>query len=385
MATNALVDPDLLAKKKSWKPYFAAKLGFRNYWYVACFSHELPEGEVVTRKIMGEEMLLRRIGGKVYAMRDRCIHRGVKLSDKVECHTADTISCWYHGFTFRWATGQVAAVFGSPESGVIGNKKIKTYPTDEAKGLVFVFVGDEGVEAPPLSTNVPPAFLDEGVAIEGECRLVQSNWRLGPEGGLDEIHRYLHRESVLLLNTRSSMPLGHTAVRGQFELIEGDDGPKGIIDRFKAEKMFFDAKIDGKVVVEGPNFGPSNRRAVYSSAWLPACLKVEGFPDQDLTLFEWYVPVDETTHRCYMTLGKFCETPEEAEQFRHAYKLRWKPMALDGFLSQDVMARESAQNFYQHDRAWLEENLVEDDFMLIEWRKLCSRHGHSVQTLEHLV
>ena len=66
-------------------------------------------------------------------------------------------------------------------------------------------------------------------------------------------------------------------------------------------------------------------------------------------------------------------------------KLRWKPLALDGFLAQDVMARESAQNFYQHDRAWLQENLVEDDFMLIEWRKLASKHGHGVQTLDHLV
>lgn len=385
MAERNLVDPELLANKRSWKDYFAAKLGFRNYWYVACFSSEIAEGEVVTRTILGEGMLLRRIGGKVYAMRDRCIHRGVKLSEKVECHTADTISCWYHGFTFRWATGDVVAVFGAPESAAIGTKKIKVYPVEEAKGLVFVFVGDDDQAPPPLSHHVPPAFLDPDLAVEGECRTVQANWRLGPEGGLDEIHRYLHRESILLLNTRSSMPLGHKAVRGQFELIENDDGPKGIIDRFKAEKMFYDAMIDGKVVVEGPNFGQSNRRAVYSSAWLPACLKVEGFPDQDLTLFEWYVPVDENTHRCYMTVGKTCENEEEAQAFRHAFKLRWKPIALDGFLAQDVRARESAQQFYQHDRAWLEEGLVEDDFMLIEWRKLSSKHSRGVQSLDHLV
>lgn len=385
MATKPLVDPDLLAAKRSWRDYFAAKLGFRNHWYVACFSREIPEGAVVARTIMGEGILLRRIDGRVYAIRDRCIHRGVKLSDKVECHTKDTISCWYHGFTFRWTDGMVAAIFGSPESQAIGRKKIKTYPAEEAKGLVFLFVGDEGAAVPPLAHDVPPAFLDDDLWLEGEERMVAANWRLGPEGGIDEIHRYLHRESPLLLNTRSSMPLGHTAVRGQFELIEQEDGPKGVIDHFKAEKMFFDAEIDGETVVHGVNWGPEGRRAVFASAWMPACLKVQGFPDNGLTLYEWYVPVDETTHRCFMTIGRICADEAERRAFTHAFKLRWKPLALDGFLCQDVAARESAQQFYQHDRAWLEENLVEDDFMLIEWRKLCSKHHRGLQAYEHLV
>jgi len=382
MSAKSYVDPDLLKAKKSWRDYFAAKVGFRNHWYVACFSSEIPEGKVVARKILGEEMLLRRVGGKVHAMKDRCIHRGVKFSDKIECHTRDTISCWYHGFTFRWDDGSVAAIFGAPESAAIGRKKIKTYPTDEAKGLVFVFVGDEDFAVPPLSHDVPPNFLDADVSVEGESMIVKANWRLGPEGGIDEIHRYLHRESPLLLHTRSSMPLGHTAVRGQFELVETDDGPKGLIDHFKAEKMFFDAEIDGQVVAHGVNFGPGGRRALYASVWMHGCLKISGFPADGITFFEWYVPIDETTHRCFMTFGKSCGTAAEGEAFTHDFQLRWKPLAIEGFMMQDVMARESAQGFYQNDRAWLEEGLVEDDFMLIEWRKLCSRNNRGIQSPE---
>ncbi|WP_114951578.1 Rieske 2Fe-2S domain-containing protein [Sphingosinicella terrae] len=385
MATQPLVDPELLAAKKSWKEYFAAKLGFRNHWYVACFSREIAEGEVLARKIMGEGILLRRINGKVHAIRDRCIHRGVKLSDKVECHNAETITCWYHGFTFRWEDGLVTAIVGAPESSAVGTKRIKTYPVEEAKGLVFVFVGDADFAAPPLRHECPPSFLDDAVVVEGDCRVVKSNWRLGPEGGIDEIHRYLHREAPLLLNTKSSLPLGHKAVRGQFEMVEDEDGPKGLIDHFKAEKMYFDAQLDEKTVVRGVNFGAEGRRAVYASVWLPACLKVEGFPGPGLTLFEWYVPIDETSHRCFMTIGSACATDEEADLFRQAYKARWKPLAVDGFLQQDIMARESAQGFYGNDRAWLEECLVEDDFMLIEWRKLRARHCHGIQTLDHLL
>jgi carbazole 1,9a-dioxygenase len=386
MTKKSFVDEELLAGKKSWRDYFAAKLGFRNHWYAACLSREITEGAVVARTMLGEEILLRRINGKVYAIADRCIHRGVKLSDKIECHTADTISCWYHGFTYRWNSGEVVSIFGAPESSAIGTKRTKTYPTAEVNGVVFAFIGDTTEHVPDISKDIPASFLDSSLVVEGECYMIQSNWRLGPEGGLDEIHRYLHRESPLLLNTKSSVPLGHTAIHGQFELIEEGEGPFGIIDRFAPDKMFFDAKIDGKVVASGPNFGQSARkRTVSASVWMPGCLRVEGFPDENITLYEWYVPVDENTHRCFMTLAKSCAEEQDSIDFRHAFQTRWKPLALEGFLRQDVMARESAQKFYANDRGWLEECLIEEDFMLIEWRKLCSRRNRGVQAPEHII
>jgi carbazole 1,9a-dioxygenase terminal dioxygenase component len=385
MNAKTFVDPELLANKKAWREYFAAKLGFRNHWYAACFSSEIKESEVVVRKILGESILLRRVQGKVYAIRDRCIHRGIRLSDKVECHTPDTISCWYHGFTFRWQDGVVCAVFGSPESSAIGKRRIKTYPVEEAKGMVFAFVGDSDFDVPPLAHDVPPGFLDAERQLEGESQIVKANWRLGPEGGIDEVHRYLHRESALLLNTRSSLPLGHTAARDQVEVVETAAGPKGVIDHFKANKMFFDGQIDGKTVVKGVDFGPGGRRAVYASAWLPACAKIVGFPDPAIVFYEWYVPIDETTHRCFLTMTKTCASLDEIQEFQREYSMRWKPLAIDGFLQQDIMARESAQHYYQHDRAWIDEGLIEDDFMLIEWRKLCSRHNRGIQTPEHLL
>jgi carbazole 1,9a-dioxygenase terminal dioxygenase component len=70
-------------------------------------------------------------------------------------------------------------------------------------------------------------------------------------------------------------------------------------------------------------------------------------------------------------------------QFRSDYVTRWRRYAIDNFLSQDISARESTQHFYRHDRAWLEEVLVEDDFMLMEWRKLASRRARGVQKPSH--
>jgi len=371
--------------KRGWREYLNAKLGLRNFWYAACFSKEIGENDVLVRKILGEGILLRRVHGQVRAIRDRCIHRGVKFSDKVECYTPETITCWYHGFTFRWEDGEVCSIFASPESKAVGTQRVKVYPVEEVNGMIFVFVGDENYTPPPLSHDVPPGFLEPGIALEGESRVVKANWRLGPEGGIDEAHRYLHRESPLLLDGRKSMPLGHKAAPTQIELVEEIDGPKGIIDHFRAEKMFFDAQIDGKTVVHSPNFGLEGRQAVSSSAWMPACARVLGFPDAGLTLFEWYVPIDESSHRCFMTLTKLCSNASEAAEFKDQFNLRWSPLALDGFLVQDVRARESQQEFYANELAWKQECLLEDDKIIMEWRRLCSRNNRGIQLPEHLV
>ena len=68
------------ASRKPWRPYLEASLGFRNHWYPALFSAELAEGEVEGVRLLGEAVLLKRINGVVYAVADRCLHRGVAFS-----------------------------------------------------------------------------------------------------------------------------------------------------------------------------------------------------------------------------------------------------------------------------------------------------------------
>jgi carbazole 1,9a-dioxygenase terminal dioxygenase component len=384
MSTDSFVDEELLSRVKAWRNYFAAKVGFRNHWYAACFSREVPEGETIVRRMLGEDILFRRIRGTVYAMKDRCIHRGVRLSEKVECHTEGTISCWYHGFTYRWTDGIVCNIIGAPNSQLIGKKRIKIYPVEEALGLVFAFIGDADYATPPLATDIPPSFFDAGRVLEGDSRIVEANWRAGPEGGLDEIHRYLHRDSSLLLHVKATMPLGHIGVRSHCEVIDKDHEPKGVIDHFNPGAMYFETDIeDRKAAVTGIRFADTGeskpKRAISASVWLPGNLRVHGFPDQGLTLYEFYTPINETQHRCFMTIGRICESDNERLQFKSDFVTRWRRYALGTFLSQDIMARESTQHFYRHDRAWLEEVLVEEDFMLMEWRKLASRHARGIQ------
>lgn len=391
MSTDSFVEEALLGRIKTWRNYFAAKVGFRNHWYAAAFSAEITEGGSLARTILGEDILFRRVGDKVYAMKNRCLHRGVRFSDKVECHTPGTISCWYHGFTFRWEDGVLCNIVGAPHSQLIGKRKIKIYPVEEALGLVFVFVGDADAETPPLRHDVPPTFLDPDRRLVGESRIVEANWRSGPEGGLDEIHRYLHRDAALLLNTGATMPLGHVGVKHHCQIVEENDGPKGVIDQFNPGAMYFEADIEDQPgVVKGirfavdPNAPPRQRRALSASVWMPGTLRVQGFPSEGLTFFEFYTPINETQHRCFLTFTRNCANDAEFQAFQSEYALRWKRYAIDTFLVQDIAARESSQYFYRNDRAWLEEMLVEEDFMLMEWRKLASRHARGIQRPSHM-
>jgi carbazole 1,9a-dioxygenase len=385
MSSDSFVDEALLPKAGPWKKYFAAKVGFRNHWYPAFYARELAEGEVRSIKILGEHILFRRVDGRVHAIRDRCIHRRVRLSDKVECHTPNTITCWYHGFTFRWNDGVLCDIIAVPESRIIGKKKIETYPIEEAKGVVFVFIGDRDVPVPPLRHDVPPTFLDDDMYLQGATYVVEANWRLGCENGIDELHRYLHRESRLVLETRRSIPLGHKGNKEDFDIVEDPDGPKGIVDKFSPEKMFFEGKVEGKVVVSGLRLGEGQKaRAVSASMWLPCTNRVVGFPDHDLTHFEWCVPIDEYTHRYFPMEGCRVASEQEAAEFRRKFETHWKPLAHGTFLSQDVASRVSQQPNYVNDSAWFEEVLLEEDFLLIEWRKLASRHARGVQTPGHL-
>ena len=120
----------------TWPTYDAAILGLRNYWYPVLWSRQLGrKPRAVT--LLGEQiMLVRDRDGKAYALNNRCPHRGVPLSlGKQEFPR--TWSCWYHGWTYRWDTGDLVGILTNPESSQIGKHRIRTFPVEEAKGITL--------------------------------------------------------------------------------------------------------------------------------------------------------------------------------------------------------------------------------------------------------
>lgn len=384
--SGGFVDAAILDQVRIGREYVAAKFGFRNHWYPAMFSCEIGEGEVKPAQLLGEKILLRRIGGRVHAIRDRCLHRGVQLSRKIECHTKDTITCWYHGFTYRFDSGLLCDIVSAPQSGVIGKKRIKTYPVQEAKGLVFVFVGDELDPLPPLAEDVPPDFLEPDLVIRGVRSDVQANWRIGCENGFDSTHIFMHRNAELIEANDLALPLGLVPKgRSSFQTIDAAGAPKGVFDLFDPDHVtpVFEGSIQNQAVLAG-NPQAANKLPHHISIWLPGVLRVHPWPDPTLTQYEWYVPIDGERHIYLRTLGKHVANAGEEQQFEREFRSRWRPLALEGFNEEDIGAREATEPFYRDDTGWLREQLFEADGNIVEWRRLASRHNRGIQRPEHL-
>lgn len=377
------VDPSVLEKVRGWRPYVEAKLGFRNHWYPVLFAHELDENTPVEAMLLGEPLLINRLDGVPYAIRNRCLHRGVRLSHRLECYKKGTITCWYHAWTYDWKSGALVDIITNPNSALIGKERIRTYPVREAKGLIFVFVGD--IDPPDLSADVPPGFLDEGMAIHGKRRMVKSNWRLGVENGFDASHIFIHKRSKLVAGNDIALPLGFAplSVGDNTRASIAEPGPKGLYDLLGEKSIpVFEGSIEGEPVLDG-HFG-EKKVADNISIWLPGVLKVDPWPQEGMNQFEWYVPVDATTH-CYLqTLGRMTADEAEAQAFRQEVEDKWMALALDGFNDDDVWAREATEEFYGDDRGWIRERLFETDMAIVEWRKLASRHNRGIQRPENL-
>ncbi len=379
------VREDVAEMVGDWRDYYEAKLGFRNHWYPVRFSRELAEGEMLTVKVLGEPLMLRRIDGEVFAIRDRCLHRGVPLSRKPDCYTKDTITCWYHGYTYRWQTGELVNILACPDSKLIGKRGIQSFPVQEAKGLIFVFIGDMD-PLPPLEQDVPPGFLDDDLMVLGKHRDVNSNWRLGCENGFDTLHIFIHKDTTRRHYRDFNFPIGHTANPGAITLVENEGGPQGVEDDFSKHHPVWEGVIDDRIVVRGPRHNKVEGTSASSgtSIWLPGVLKVDGFPGPGLTQFEWYVPIDAGRHIYLQTIGCKVETEEDRVEFANEFEAVWKPHGLDGFNGDDIWAREVTEPFYADDYGWVDEMLCEPDSSMLEWRRLASRRNRGIQTPDDL-
>ncbi len=365
--------------KHAWQPYLEAGLGFRNHWYPALFNHELSGDEPQVVKLLGERIIVRRVEGQVCALEDRCAHRRVPLSAKIECYTKDTITCWYHGFTYSFRTGKLVHVLTEPGCALVGKMGIKTYPVREAQGMVFVFIGDS--EPPALEEDVPPGFLDQDLATKGIRRAVKSNWRLGAENGFDTTHIYIHRNSKFIRSSDAILPLGLVPTNKHSMQIVTGAGPKGVIDKLASNYVpVFESTIDNVTV--SALMKPHGKPVASSvSIWLPCALRVEAFPAPEITQFEWYVPVDQKNHIYWQVLGKTVGSAEEAGAFQSEVDSHWEDIALRGFNDDDVWAREALEDAYTDGDGWAKERLFKPDMCIIEWRKLASLYNRGIQQL----
>ncbi len=123
----------------------------KNCWYVAAWDHELNDGKLLERTLLGETVLLYKTpDDAVVALDNRCCHRGAKLSQgRIE---GDCVRCMYHGLKFD-PSGACVQIPGQeripPKLGV------KSYPVINKDHLVWIWMGDPALADPAGIIDIP--------------------------------------------------------------------------------------------------------------------------------------------------------------------------------------------------------------------------------------
>jgi vanillate O-demethylase monooxygenase subunit len=138
-------------QKESFHQASPTEAFLMNCWYVAAWDHELIDGRLLARTILGKPVVLYKgDSGQAAALDDRCCHRGAKLS--MGRREGDCVRCMYHGLKFD-ATGKCVQIPG--QDNVPPKLGVRSYPVVERDRLVWIWMGDPAKADPEKILDFP--------------------------------------------------------------------------------------------------------------------------------------------------------------------------------------------------------------------------------------
>lgn len=347
---KAVTEADVFAH---YPRYRAAARGFRYYWYPVMYSRELTH-KPVPFTLLGEKLVLIRDRGKARALHNRCLHRGIPLSEGRQ-YAPGTLSCPYHGWTYDVETGELVSVLTDrPDSPICGKVSVRTYPVEERLGIIWVYVGDE--PAPPVEADIPAELFERDVKILGVRRICKGNWRMAMENGADEGHaRFLHRTGLWQFFRE---PIAWSEFHERLS-----DDPTPWLIRVRDRLVWEDTYPR---VGKWPPKRPWHRcgKSVQLSSRLP-CIE-RSLQDTGLNCYSWWVPIDENHYMQLMNFVQRVRGPMAVVYWLwfHLYA-RWARFGL--FIGQDQWMIERIEI--------PPERLYGPDKSITAWRKYCEEYA----------
>jgi phthalate 4,5-dioxygenase oxygenase subunit len=191
----------------------------RQHWLPACMAEEVAEvdGAPVRARLLGVDLVVfRDTKGRVGVLDEKCPHRGASLAfgRNEDCG----LRCLYHGWKFG-VDGEIQEMASEPPESRMRNLKHRAYPTHEAGGFVWVWLGD----AEQVRPFEPPAWAPSPdtkisiVKMHAAC-----NWAQVLEGSIDSAHS----SSLHSTNMPTAEVEGSTATETAWLRPSNDKAPK---------------------------------------------------------------------------------------------------------------------------------------------------------------
>jgi phthalate 4,5-dioxygenase len=158
----------------------------RRYWLPALMTEEIaePDGTPVRVRMLGEDLVaFRDSDGRVGVLGEHCPHRRASLlfGRNEECG----LRCLYHGWKMDVDGNVVEMPSEPPASGFMHKVRHTAYPTREAGGFVWIYMGSPD-HIPPFEA---PAFAPTETARVAIVKVqVPCNWAQVLEGAIDSAH-----------------------------------------------------------------------------------------------------------------------------------------------------------------------------------------------------
>jgi phenylpropionate dioxygenase-like ring-hydroxylating dioxygenase large terminal subunit len=369
-------------RTKPVSTYEAAALGLPNYWYPIATSRDIKEKPTAV-KFQGELVALMRRNGKVYAVEDACAHRGTQLSiGKYEFPGTNTITCRYHGWTYDVTDGIcVANLTEGPESAIVGKIRIRTYPIEERKGIVWIWAGKS--EPVPLEEDVPALLLRDDTMVRVRQGVKYGNWRWHAENVGGGHAQMLHRDTIgLLFNQFNAHPVDPFPYQGE----QDDDDAKWILQGSKGSVNYEEYPGLGKWPRPRP-WRRSARRplAMFGLNYFGAALRLPGitrvmhFPLDGWFYYEWYTAIDED-HYLYFQVSTYTSTNLLKKLWQgFNYMVYGKPFKVTLFNNQDVRMVKQTTDYTKRKGIDYLTPLSKQDGLHIEWRRQVNAFARGVE------
>jgi 5,5'-dehydrodivanillate O-demethylase oxygenase subunit len=176
----------------------------RRYWQPVHVSDKLPTGKIIPIRILGEDLALYRgESGKAHVITNECPHRLTRLH--IGWIEGETIRCRYHGWRFD-ESGQCVEQPAEPKPFCDSVRKLASYPTHEAHGLIFAYLG----EGEPPAFRPLPGLEDgarEGWTVCPSVEMIPCNYFQSAENIMDDVHvNFAHQGHLVNTAARKYVP-----------------------------------------------------------------------------------------------------------------------------------------------------------------------------------
>lgn len=283
----------------------------RHYWQPAAlidefdprFDPSMAQRPLKAVRLLGQDLVLFRDDAGRWGLLDRdCPHRGADLAfGRLE---GDGLRCPFHGWKFD-ATGRCTETPAEPAGSKLCERvRQRRYPVVERSGVLFAWMGPEGVPPPPLPRfDCFEAPATHTFAFKG---LWHCNWLQAFEVGIDPAHpSFLHR----YLQDAPLEAVGDNAAGRQFRSASAgavglDKWPMTRIMReFCQPELSFEPQPHGFQITALRPMTQDLTHVRVTQAVFPATFVIP--LSETLTITQMHVPVDDTRTYWYSFFTSF--------------------------------------------------------------------------------